>query len=310
MSDAESAVREQRLRAVLAVPDDAATLVNNGAMTTITIVNDSSNEKSRTAKSRLEQVLKKLGKTEIERRLEAKGLSSKSIEPFATKSNDVASVEKKSGSALAMILPYILCLTAAMGGMTSAFDLCAGEKERGTMETLLVSPASRSEIILGKLGTIGIVSIVATICSVAGLSLAAFAAVQLGRDAGITLQVSYASISALIVMVIPMVLMTSSLMLLISAFSRNQKEAQAYAFPFVMLVITPAVFSSILGPENGIGLALVPVLNTALAMKQVLSGIFNLPFLGLALVSSAAYAALAMRLVVGMFQRESVLFRT
>ena len=70
-----------------------------------------------------------------------------------------------------------------------------------------------------------------------------------------------------------------------------------------------AMLSTILGQENTLALAAVPVLNTALAMKQVLAGIFNVPFLALSLTTSVVYALLTLKLAVSMFERESVLFR-
>jgi sodium transport system permease protein len=114
----------------------------------------------------------------------------------------------------------------------------------------------------------------------------------------------------MLLLVVPLALMTSALLLVVSTFARNQKEAQAYVFPFMILVMLPAILSSVLGPENALGLAFVPILNTALAMKQVLAGSTNLLFLVSAIASSALYAALAMRLSVRMFERENILFRT
>ena len=113
-----------------------------------------------------------------------------------------------------------------------------------------------------------------------------------------------------LVTVIPLSLMMASLLLLISTFARNQKEAQTYVMPVTMLALVAAMLSMILGQENPLALAFVPVLNTALAMKQVLAGIFNLPFLGVALATSIAYALLTLKVAVSMFERETVLFRT
>ncbi|WP_442888259.1 ABC transporter permease [Congregicoccus parvus] len=310
-AEAEAAVRDRSVRAALVVPDDAANTLADGGNVRAELLFDGASDKSRNALSRLEGLLREIGRTEVTRRLAAQGLERSILEPIAQQSRDLAQKEKTGGFLLGMILPYIVILSASFGGMTSAFDLAAGEKERGTMETLLVSPASRHEIILGKLGTIAVVSVCAAFCAIAGLVAAVhggFAMASHLLDAG--LAVSYPAVGAMLLLVIPLALMTSALLLVVSTFARNQKEAQAYVFPFMILVMLPAILSSVLGPENALGLAFVPILNTALAMKQVLAGSTNLLFLVSAIASSALYAALAMRLSVRMFERENILFRT
>lgn len=306
----EAAVRNHQARAVVVVPPQAAEALGRGETATVEILFDSADEKSRNARERLESALTKLRDAEVEHRLGERGLAPTLLKPVRIEARNLASAQKQGGFLLGIILPYIVILGAAFGGMTSAFDICAGEKERGTMETLLVSPASRDEIILGKLGTICVVSIISAFCSVLGLLLAIVQGSALVdfRSAGIS--ISYTSVAAMLLIVVPLALMTSSLLLVISTFARNQKEAQAWVFPFMILVLLPALLSFVLGPESSRWLSLVPVLNTVLAMKQVLSGTLDVPFLVLALVTSVAYAMAAMRIVVAMFQRESVLFRT
>ncbi len=311
LAEAEEALAARRVRAVLAVPESAADELAAGRTVTAEILFDGASDKSRNALARLERLVEAVARTEVDRRLAERGLDRTLLAPVRHEARDLAPKEQTGGFFLGMFLPYVVILGAAFGGMTSAFDLCAGEKERGTMETLLVSPASRHEIILGKLAAIAVVSIVAALCSIAGLVLA----VQLGLSVAGRLfetgfAISYPAVGAMLLIVIPLSLMTSALLLIVSTFARNQKEAQAFVFPLLLVIMVPAILSSILGPEGHLGLALVPVLNTALVMKQVLAGATDLPFLALSLASSLLFAGLAMRLVVSMFERESILFRT
>jgi sodium transport system permease protein len=114
----------------------------------------------------------------------------------------------------------------------------------------------------------------------------------------------------MLVIVVPLSLMTSSLLLVVSAFARNQKEAQAYIVPFMVLIMLPtALLSGFVSQDPPFGYSLVPILNTALVMKKVLVGTFDWPFLCTAIVSSGVYAALAMKVATVMFEKESVLFR-
>ncbi|MCU0974323.1 MAG: ABC transporter permease, partial [Burkholderiales bacterium] len=311
LESAEAAVRGREVRAVLVVPADAGNSLAGGSPIEVEVLYDGAGDKSRNALGRLEDIVERVSDAEVSRRLTARGVDRALLEPVRTRTRDLAEKERTGGFLLGMILPYIVILGAAFGGMTSAFDLCAGEKERGTMETLLVSPASRHEIILGKLGTIAVVSVCSACFSIAGLVLAVHGGFAVaGRVLETGLAISYPAVGAMLLIVLPLALMTSALLLVLSTFARNQKEAQAYAFPFMIVIMLPAILSSILGPENSLWLGLVPILNTALVMKQVLAGAMNLAFLATALISSALYAVLAMRLAVAMFERESILFRS
>jgi sodium transport system permease protein len=307
---AETAIENRTIRAALILPDSATGDLEAAATIDLTLVFDSSNEKSVTAQRRFKQAINRFNEDMVQIRLKQRDIDPELLQPIRITGTDLASETAKSGFFLGIILPYIVILTASFGGMTSAFDLIAGEKEKGTLETLLVSPASRREIIVGKLGTVCVVSVIAGLCSIAGL----IATLEFGgRVAGDFLpngiSISYSSIGAMLLAIIPLTLTTSALLLVISAFARNPKEAQAYVFPFMIVIIVPAMLSFVLPAESGLGLSLVPILNTAMVMKQVLTGLIRPDFILLATTSSFLYAGIALRLVVSLFERESILFR-
>jgi len=307
---AEAAIENRSIRAALILPGSAASDLNAASTIDLTLVFDSSNEKSTTAQRRLRQAINRFDEDTVQIRLKQRDIDPELLHPIRITGADLASDTAKSGFFLGIILPYIVILSASFGGMTSAFDLIAGEKEKGTLETLLVSPASRREIILGKLGTVCVVSVIAGLCSITGL----IATLEFGgRIAGDFLpngiSISYSSIGAMLLAIIPLALTTSALLLVISAFARNPKEAQAYVFPFMIVIIVPAMLSFVLPAESGLGLSLVPILNTAMVMKQVLTGLVRPDFILLATTSSFIYAGISLRLVVSLFERESILFR-
>lgn len=309
--EAESAVREGKVNAALVIDANAAALLKAGKNTTAEILFDNSNDRSRNARGRLWDVINKFKEKEVARRLAENGLAEDVLNPMQGSQVDLASREDNSGFVLGMILPYIVIIMATVGGMTTAFDTCAGEKERGTMETLLVSPATRHEIVLGKLWTISSVSVTAAFFAVCGIVLAFQGVIavvgKIAPQFGVS--VSYPAVAAMLVFVIPLSLMISSLLLIVSAFARNQKEAQAYVFPFMILIMLPALLSNFVSQDPAFTYSLIPILNTALVMKQVLIGAFNWPFLFTAIVSSGLYAVLAMKVATAMFEKESVLFR-
>jgi len=308
--EAEAAIRARTIRAALILPDSAPVDLAAARTIDLILISDGSNEKSSTAGGRLRQAVRGFNEIILQARLQQRDIDPEFLHPAAISDANLASETATSGFFLGMILPYIVILAASFGGMTSAFDLIAGEKEKGTLETLLVSPASRREIILGKLGTVCAVSAIAGLCSITGLiATLEFGGRMAGEFLPAGIAISYASVGSMILVILPLTLTTSALLLVISAFARNPKEAQAYVFPFMSVVIVPATRTIILPAESGLGLSLVPILNTAMVMKQVLTNLIRPDFILLATTSSLIYAGLALRLVVSLFERESILFR-
>ncbi|MGQ9897009.1 MAG: ABC transporter permease subunit [Acidobacteriota bacterium] len=309
--EADALVAERRARiALIASPEAEQALANNQTLA-LELVFDPSNEKSIAALRRVQEALDEFDRTTINERLKRLHLDPSLVRPTISTKRSIASDKNIGGLILGALLPYLVVLTAAFGGMTSAFDLGAGEKERGTMETLLVSPATRTEIILGKTLTIMTVSFASALFTIIGLvssfaiGLSYFAQLTEGKIA-----ISYTAVAVMTVVTLPLTLLTSSLLMMLSAFARNQKEAQSYSLPFVMIVILPALLSLFVGDENPLGMSLIPLLNCALAIKQSLSGSLTVGFFGLTLVSSAVYAGLAIAVCTALFQREEILFRS
>lgn len=309
--EAERAVTEGGVSAALVIDENAMEALNAGENTTAEILFNNSNDRSRNARGRLWDVLNKFKEKEVARRLAASGLAKEVLNPMEGTQVDLASKEDTGGFVLGLILPYIVIIMASTGGMTTAFDICAGEKERGTMETLLVSPASRHEIVLGKLWAVSAVSIAAAFFAVCGIVVTVQGGIVVAGEFApeIGVSISFVAVAAMLVVIVPLSLMTSSVLLVVSAFARNQKEAQAYIFPFMVLIMLPAMITNFISQDPSFGYSMIPILNTALVMKQVLVGTFDLAFLTTAIASSALYAALTMRVATAMFEKESVLFR-
>ena len=310
-AEAEASIVSRESRAILVIKESSQANFQRNKTAELEIIYDLSNELSNNAKGRINRFINDFNKRSVSERLDKEELPQSFIKPTKVEETSLASNESVSGFALGMFLPYLVVMAATFGGMNSAFDICAGEKERGTMETLLVSPASRYDIVQGKLFTIFSVSLLSALCSIIGF----VGAIQFGINllkqiADFDIEISYINIGALILIVVPLTLLTSSGLLVVSSFARNQKEAQAYIFPFIILVIFPAMLSSIFGAESPLYTAFIPILNTALTMKQLLGGIFQFPFFAISLVSSLIYALLAMRFATHLFQKESILFRT
>lgn len=260
----------------------------------------------------VERVIREFSEQVVTERLAARELAAGWLTPFASEKTNVAPPEKVSGNIIGFILPYFIIILCLTGAMYPAMDLTAGEKERGTMETILASPVRRVELVLGKFLLVLTTSAVTTALSVASFALTFLAGAQLLREitARFALTVSGKAVAAVLLLVLPLAVLFSAALLAIAVFARNYREAQTYLGPLMFVVILPAMASFIPGIELNTRLALVPVLNVSLMAKEVLAGNYNWPLIGLIFGSTCVYAAVALFLAVRQFHREEVLFRT
>jgi len=193
--------------------------------------------------------------------------------------------------------------------------MTAGEKERHTMETLLASPASREEIVLGKVLATTTASFLTAMLTIASM-LISIQRAGLGQGGGELEQlVSRASpdvitVALVLLTLLPTALFAASVMTAIALFARGFKEAQSLLTPVVMAVVVPAVVGMLPGIELNVGLALIPVFNVSQLIKEIILGEFSsLAFLA-AFLSNVVYALVAFWFSVRIFKTESVLFRS
>jgi sodium transport system permease protein len=225
---------------------------------------------------------------------------------------DISTRQEKFGKVIGGFLPYIFVLFCFMGCMYPAIDLGAGEKERGTLETLLSSPATRMQILLGKFGVIVLTGITSAIVSVLGLYASVRLAVQLPpmiqeMVSGL-LQIS--SLLMVISLLVPLTIFFAALLLSFSIYARSFKEAQSIISPLTLLIIIPVFIGLIPGIKlNGVT-ALIPILNVSLASREILSGTISYPLLAEVYASLIVLAAAGLTGCAKWFGREQTIFRS
>jgi sodium transport system permease protein len=264
----------------------------------------------------LHEFFSKLREDTVHERMAARQVPVHLLRPFEIQERNVAPPKKVSGNLLGSMLPYFIILLCMTGAMYPAMDLTAGEKERGTIETLLCCPVARSNLVLGKFMTVLCVSLATTLfslLSMMGTLLVAKGA--LGRAAHMQIPITLAALDwqavvMVFVMVLPVAILLSAAQLAIALFAKSFKEAQSYLSPLMILVILPAVLGMLPGMELSAKCAVIPVLNTSLICKEILMGNYAWPMMGLIFGSSCVYAAAALAGAVWLFNREEVLFRT
>ncbi len=278
---------------------------------------NSANEKSRIAQLRVDRVLNRWRTSVMQTNLRDSNVPLTAARPFELKPQDVAQKQQRHAAMWSKVLPFLLFLWALTGAFYPAVDVCAGEKERGTLETLLTSPAQRREIAWGKLLTVMTFSIITALMNLGSLGLTGmFVLQQLNhvKEFSGENMLSLPPMSAILwlsVALLPVAALFSALCLAFAAFARSTKEGQYYLMP-LLIVIMPLMFLTMSpGVELNLGNSLIPVTGVVLLLRALIEGQYwqALPFVAPVVGVTLICCLLAIRWVEELFNRESVLFR-
>jgi sodium transport system permease protein len=306
-------ISNKKIRAAIDLPPGFQADVENGSHPEVKIYVFSGDLKSMLSATRIKEQLTEYRDGMVRDRLAAQHLPESLMKPFAVEQKNVVSEDRVAGESYGGLITYLVILMCMTGAMYPAMDLTAGEKERGTMETILSSPIDRTHLVFGKFFVVLTASLATATLSV--LSMAGSFAVlgHYGNGTGIgddfpILTMHAQTAFAIFIMALPVAVLFSAVLMTISLFAKTFKEAQSYLTPMTFLVIVPAIAAVIPGIELTAKLALVPILNVGLLCKELVTGTYHWGFIGLIFGCTCVYAGIALFLAVKMFQRESVLF--
>lgn len=308
-------ISNKDIRAAVEIPQGFQAALSEGKATTVNLYYYEGELKSSFGVEHLQNAVNAYRDGVVKDRLAANNLPSTVLTPFEVKKENVAPPEKVGGAGIGGFIGYAVILLCLTGAMYPAIDLTAGEKERGTIETILSSPISRLDLVLGKFLLVFSASLASAILSVTsmGTSFAILGHSHLMKNSGgqaLDLHLGLASVLAVFFMALPLAVLFSALLMTIALFAKTYKEAQSYLTPLTFLVVIPAVASVMPGVELTPKLALIPVLNTSLVCKEIITGTYHWNSIILIFASTCVYAAVAIFVAVKMFQREDVLFRS
>jgi sodium transport system permease protein len=311
-------VVEKEIRAAVEIPERFEKNVSDGRGGTVKIDVYGGEIKSEIAAGSIEGYLKEYRDGIVAKRLETNSLPANLLRPFQVKRESIASPEKQAGAVLGGIIAYALILMCLNGAMSPAIDLTAGEKERGTMETILSSPVSRTHLVLGKFLLVLTASLMTAMLLMVSVEISitvlqrSHALEQMAEEGEPAPQLTLgpAAIASVIIMAVPLSVLFSAGLITIALFAKSHKEAQSYIAPLMFLVVIPAVAAMLPGVDLTPKLAIVPLLNVSLLCKELVTGEYHWNYIALIFASTCVYAAGALFLAVKMFQRESVLFRS
>jgi sodium transport system permease protein len=303
-------LKSRKIDVLLSVPADFWSTLDNG-QPKVTLEYSPNDDVARLAAQRLYYTLATWKNHLKEVRFNRKQLPAGFDDPFVLAEPDA----DKSGAGshslfetLVRVFPFMLVMWSLAGALYPAVDLCAGEKERGTMETLLISPAGREEIVLGKFLTIWVFSGGTALLNLLSMGLTTWSfSSQLPR-----FELTVAGLLWCILLLLPLSAFFSAVCLAIGAYARSTKEGQYYLMP-LFLVTMPLIFLTLApGVELNAFYSMVPVTGVALLMQRLLtSSGLEQPWLYFVSVLApiGLYCWLALRWAIDQFQREEVLFR-
>jgi sodium transport system permease protein len=273
-----------------------------GELGRVTVFHDSVDEDSRQGRDRIEDALEAWRETLVKERLAARGLSPGYARGLDVHTLNVAPPERRSGQRLGAILPFLLIVMSLMGGFYASIDLTAGEKERGTMQTLLCAPVLPSEIIAGKFLTVWLMTLLAGLANVGSIALTLWRILPPDQ-----LEIGPRVLVQAFLLFLPVSFTTSACFLAVGAFAKDFKDGQNFVTPVYLALSIPSSFTMLPGVELSAWTAFIPVLNIALLIKGLLLGEATPDLVFLTLVSAGLYAMLALLFAARVFQREQVL---
>jgi sodium transport system permease protein len=305
-ADYEARIQAGKLDAVLVIPEDYGKSFEAGHTAEVHLVMDNSRNQARATVHRVSQLLQAYSGMLGSQRLLARGVAPELAMPVKVEEVDLSTPERLAANLLT-IIPIFLVFAAFSGGMNVAIDAMAGERERGSLESLLLNPVQREALVTGKwLATVVFACAAATVCLVAFVGVMNRVPLQ---DLGVKVRLDPATVLGLWVAVLPLALMASAAQLLLSTFARSFKEAQTYMQVLTLLPTLPGMALVLSPVQSKTWMFAVPVLGQEMLVQELMRGevVGALPFV-LGLVSCGAFALVFLAWTARLLRDERIIF--
>lgn len=298
--------------AVIVVPEGIEAAVARGEPAKVELLYKEADNESSQAAERLQPVLDQIRRTLTVSWARSLGARAEGPPAFRVEERNISSKNEMGRFFAALLIPYLLVFLVAAGSMQMAVDATTGEKERSTLETLLATAATRGELVLGKTMAVLSASLVGALTGILGLWLTFNVIAPMFPGTGRqSLEFIIGPDKALLLLLtmIPAAVFISATLIAIGCFARGMREGQTYASYFYMATIFLGLGS--FGQQNPAqSRFFIPVLNTALLQREILTDTVNTMHAVTAIGTSCALAGLMLVIAVRLFSNESVLFRT
>ncbi|AWZ47486.1 ABC transporter permease [Clostridiaceae bacterium 14S0207] len=307
----EAELKDGKLLLSLEIPANVDKDIESEKPTNINILYDNTSGKSNTAMQAINACIEQYSKTVVGERLSKRKINNSILTPV----NVVTKTIDKDGDGmgkfmLSMMLPMMLIIFAASGPIAAATDLGAGEKERGTLEPLLTTQASRMSLLWGKFLAITVMGILTTLAFLGGLIISMKMSPNMfaGMKGGFGL--SPLAFALMGVLTVALTMVFGSLALAISIYARSFKEAQTYLTPLTMVGFI-GFASYMIDPKNVSMLTLnIPIYNVTVILKELTVGVYNYTHIAIVLAWIVVYILASIFFARYMFSKESAIFRS
>lgn len=302
------------IQAAIDIPDTFDLAFDVKKSVSIRLYVDLARDRSRTARDRIRDIIDTYNDQMVENRLNETGLPRAFMYPVQTEQENVASAQKMGSFMLGRILPFILILMMINGAFYPAVDMTAGEKERGTLATILVSPALRMNIVIGKFLAVFTACMIVVISNLVSmfLTLSYLASSLFDNNNPQMAQIQFSPTLSMLLLILllalPLAIFFSAMMLGLATMARSFKEAQNYVGPMIIVVSQLPVLALLPGVDLEFPWLFVPITNISLLMRDVLLGEVNGFYLTLTVLSTFAFAWLGLLFAKKMFDSEDILF--
>jgi sodium transport system permease protein len=270
---------------------------------------DSSRDRSARAKSQLSEVLNEYVEHQRNELGRSAGMSAGDLEPLVISAKDTASKRQVGSYVLSLLVPVLLVIMLPQGAYYSTLDTVVGERERGTLETLVTSPLTRGEILLGKFLFVTLSSLVSFLLNFASLAIfLAFALKLMGLQTAFNLQLGLGEA----LLVVGVALLTSAFlaaaMMIAAVPCKNYREGQSALMPLYLIPALAGIVIAAQGDQLSTVFALIPVVNVAALLRETIRGHFDLQLALLSLGSLTLLTALFLGYAARIGRREEILF--
>ena len=264
---------------------------------------------------RISDKIEDIEKFVLANRMQKLNVDSTLLAPVIVNKTDILPPKEKMGELMSSVFPILFIIFCFIGCMYPAIELITGEKEKGTVETLLTVSASRFHILIGKMATIAIIGFLSALLTVAGMMASVFLlATQMevkpsssesslmGED-----MFTFTSVSLVLIMLVPLSIFFAGLLAAMVIRTSSFKESQSVVTPMTFVVVAPVILALSPGIQLNWTTACIPILNIALALKEIVAGTINMGHYFAILLSLSIIATLTAYLSYKSFSKESMI---